>query len=107
MSPANKKKTAKKTTVKKEVVKKTASKKKAIAKKTSVKKKAVKKKASQKKTTAKKKAKAATLVDVSPEERWKMIAEAAYLKAEKRGFTGGNELDDWTEAEQEVDALLN
>jgi hypothetical protein len=30
-----------------------------------------------------------------------MIREAAYLRAEKRGFTPGQELDDWLQAEQE------
>lgn len=30
------------------------------------------------------------------------IAEAAYYKAEKRGFTSGYELVDWLEAEQEL-----
>ncbi len=29
------------------------------------------------------------------------VAEVAYLKAEKRGFLPGFELDDWLEAEQE------
>ena len=43
---------------------------------------------------------------VSQEERWRMVAEAAYLRAEKRGFSGGNPTDDWLEAEAEVDALL-
>ncbi|QXP85636.1 DUF2934 domain-containing protein [Methylococcus sp. ANG] len=31
-----------------------------------------------------------------------LIAEAAYLRAEKRGFVGGSELEDWLEAEKEV-----
>ena len=35
-----------------------------------------------------------------------MIAEAAYLRAEKRGFTGGDPVRDWMEAEREVDAHL-
>jgi Protein of unknown function (DUF2934) len=37
-----------------------------------------------------------------------MIAEAAYLRAERRGFTGGpdKEREDWVLAEAEVDALL-
>ncbi len=30
------------------------------------------------------------------------VAQRAYYKAEKRGFTPGNELDDWLEAEREV-----
>jgi hypothetical protein len=38
------------------------------------------------------------------EERKRRIREAAYFKAERRGFTPGHELDDWLEAEQEVDA---
>lgn len=44
---------------------------------------------------------------VTPETRHAMIAEAAYLRAEKRGFTPGHELEDWCAAEREVDALLN
>lgn len=31
------------------------------------------------------------------------IAEAAYWRAERRGFTGGQELDDWLAAEREID----
>lgn len=34
-----------------------------------------------------------------------MVAEAAYYRAEKRGFAPGNELEDWLEAEKEIDAL--
>ena len=30
------------------------------------------------------------------------IAEVAYFKAEKRGFTAGHEAEDWLEAESEV-----
>jgi hypothetical protein len=30
------------------------------------------------------------------------IAEIAYFKAEQRGFVPGHELDDWCEAEQEI-----
>ena len=36
-------------------------------------------------------------------ERHRKIQELAYLKAEKRGFAPGHELEDWLEAEQEVD----
>lgn len=43
---------------------------------------------------------------VTPEERWRMVAEAAYLRAEKRGFSGGNPTDDWLAAEVEIDAIL-
>jgi hypothetical protein len=35
--------------------------------------------------------------------RLRRIREAAYFKAEKRGFAPGKELDDWLEAEAEVD----
>lgn len=40
------------------------------------------------------------------EDRYRMIAEAAYYRAEQRGFEPGSELDDWLAAEIEVDALL-
>jgi hypothetical protein len=43
---------------------------------------------------------------VSEEARRAMIAEAAYLRAERRGFATGNEEEDWLAAEAEVDALL-
>ena len=35
-----------------------------------------------------------------------MIAEGAYLRAERRGFAPGHETEDWLAAETEVDALL-
>ena len=38
----------------------------------------------------------------SPEEVWKLIAEAAYFKAKARDFAPGNEVQDWIEAEAEV-----
>jgi hypothetical protein len=37
------------------------------------------------------------------ESREARIAEAAYWRAERRGFTAGQELDDWLAAEKEVD----
>lgn len=40
------------------------------------------------------------------EDRYEMIAENAYFRAERRGFQPGFELDDWLAAEQEVDARL-
>jgi len=43
---------------------------------------------------------------LSPEERRAMIAQNAYLRAERRGFEPGHETDDWFAAEAEVDALL-
>ena len=47
-----------------------------------------------------------SLTKSSPEERWKVIAVAAYHKAEQRGFAPGDELQDWVEAEKEIDTLL-
>jgi Protein of unknown function (DUF2934) len=48
------------------------------------------------------------LIEISEEVRRRMIAEAAYLRAERRGFSGGQdkEREDWLLAEAEVDALL-
>ena len=40
------------------------------------------------------------------EARLRRIRETAYLKAQSRGFAPGHELDDWLEAEAEVDAAL-
>jgi hypothetical protein len=43
---------------------------------------------------------------ISAEERERMIAEAAYFKAESRGFEGGDPIQDWIEAETEINAVL-
>ena len=43
---------------------------------------------------------------IAPEERHRLIAESAFLKAERRGFAGGDPVRDWLEAEQEVDGSL-
>ena len=43
---------------------------------------------------------------ISPEERHRMIAELAYFRAERRGFHGGAEIEDWLAAEAEVDTKL-
>nr|VFK42495.1 MAG: Protein of unknown function (DUF2934) [Candidatus Kentron sp. TC]VFK43249.1 MAG: Protein of unknown function (DUF2934) [Candidatus Kentron sp. TC]VFK56915.1 MAG: Protein of unknown function (DUF2934) [Candidatus Kentron sp. TC] len=45
--------------------------------------------------------------DFTPEERWNMIAVAAYYRAEQRGFIGGNPAEDWIAAEEEIDTLLS
>ena len=37
-------------------------------------------------------------------ERHQRICELAYRRAEQRGFASGNEIEDWLEAEREVDA---
>ncbi len=36
-------------------------------------------------------------------ERDRKIAEAAYYRAEARGFAAGYEMEDWLEAESEID----
>jgi phasin family protein len=41
---------------------------------------------------------------VSPLARWKMVSEAAYYRAQERGFIGGNPINDWMDAEKEIDA---
>jgi hypothetical protein len=43
---------------------------------------------------------------LTAEARRALIAEAAYLRAERRGFAPGQETEDWLAAEVEVDALL-
>jgi hypothetical protein len=50
--------------------------------------------------------KAAPPVAISEDVRRGMIAEAAYLRAERRGFAPGGEEEDWMAAEAEVEALL-
>ena len=43
---------------------------------------------------------------VTSSQRQQMIAEAAYFKAERRRFDGGDAVRDWCEAEAEIDARL-
>jgi len=43
---------------------------------------------------------------VTPDELHRMIAVAAYCRAECRGFVGGNEVEDWLAAEAEIKKLL-
>ena len=49
---------------------------------------------------------ASTAVAISESSRRAMIEQAAYLRAERRGFLPGGEVEDWLAAEAEVDALL-
>ena len=42
-----------------------------------------------------------------PVQRHTMIAEAAYFRAERRGFEPGYELEDWLGAEAELDRALH
>jgi len=43
---------------------------------------------------------------VDADLRNRMICEAAYYRAEARGFSAGCELEDWLEAEADVDRWL-
>lgn len=57
-------------------------------------------------TTAKKTPKDQAAPPITSEQRHQLIAEAAYLRAERRGFSGGDPNQDWMEAEKEIDAAL-
>jgi hypothetical protein len=39
---------------------------------------------------------------ISPEQWRAMVAEAAYYRAQRRGFDGGSPEQDWLEAEEEI-----
>jgi len=43
---------------------------------------------------------------VKAEQRAALIAEAAFFRAERRGFAPGHEVEDWLAAESEVDDKL-
>lgn len=66
--------------------------------------------APKKSTTAKsatsRASKAKVLKNVTPEQRYRMICDAAYFKAEKRNFAPENEVQDWLDAEAEINRLL-
>jgi hypothetical protein len=49
----------------------------------------------------------ASAAAVSAGERRAMIALAAFVRAERRGFAAGGEAQDWLAAEKEIDALLS
>ena len=46
----------------------------------------------------------ASRAPVSADERREMIQEAAYLRAERRGFANGDPVTDWLDAEAEINA---
>jgi hypothetical protein len=50
--------------------------------------------------------KSAPKTPITAEKRWRMVSEAAYFKAQRRGFAGGDAKHDWAEAEAEIDAWL-
>lgn len=56
-------------------------------------------------TTDQHDAEAGSLMDA--DTRRAHIAEAAYFRAEQRGFSPGGEQDDWYAAEAEIEARLN
>lgn len=76
----------------------------AAAKVTASKSTAAAKSAAPKKSASAKKGNGHTTV--SPEQRYRMICDAAYFRAERRGFVGGNPAQDWLEAEAEIDLML-
>ena len=43
---------------------------------------------------------------VTPEERYRMVEEAAYYKAEKHNFDPAFDAQNWAESEREIDELL-
>ena len=43
---------------------------------------------------------------MTTDQRQSMIQTAAYLRAEKRGFQGGDSVRDWVDAEREIDTML-
>ena len=43
---------------------------------------------------------------IDPDARQMMIAEAAYFLARRRGFAPGGELQDWLDAEAQIEASL-
>ena len=98
MSPASK--SVKKASTKKKV----AVKKKSVKKKVAVKKSATKKRVVKKRSAATKKV---TNPQVSPRERYEMIATMAYYRAEKRNFEQGHDYQDWLECEEIVDKMLS
>ena len=55
---------------------------------------------------SKKTAKGNGVSPITPEQRYRMICDAAYFRAERRGFIGGNSAEDWVSAEAEIDGLL-
>ena len=44
--------------------------------------------------------------NVLPEERRRQIEQAAYFRAQQRGFSGGDPVEDWLAAEREINRLL-
>lgn len=49
---------------------------------------------------------ASAVPNLAPEQRRYYVEVAAYYIAERRAFQGGNAMDDWAQAEREIDRLL-
>jgi hypothetical protein len=47
------------------------------------------------------------MTQVTSEEKRRLIAEAAYYRAEHRSFAPGNEMEDWLSAETEIETILS
>lgn len=45
--------------------------------------------------------------NLSPAERDRMVAEAAYYLSEKQGFQPGYEMENWLTAEQQIDSEIS
>ncbi|MEW8027760.1 MAG: DUF2934 domain-containing protein [Candidatus Thiodiazotropha sp.] len=58
------------------------------------------------KSTKKEKKDSKGTSEVSPQQRLDMIAEAAYFIAEKHGFDQQRVMQDWQQAEQQIDDML-
>jgi len=44
---------------------------------------------------------------IDAQTRQELIAQAAYFRAQRRGFVPGHEQEDWYAAETEIDTALN
>ncbi len=62
--------------------------------------------AAAKKPAARAKAAPASSAAPTPEQRYRMIQDAAYFLAEKNGFSGGA-MDYWMAAEMEIEAMIS
>jgi hypothetical protein len=49
----------------------------------------------------------ALYASIDPDVRRQLVAAEAYFLAERRGFAGGHELEDWVAAEAAIDERLH
>jgi hypothetical protein len=59
------------------------------------------------KAVLKSEAKTAAASSIDPEVRRQLVAAEAYLRAERRGFAAGQEVEDWIAAEGVIDSRIN